>query len=311
MAAEAILLDPEFEGLLREAAAQPGSCLLKVPRPKTLKGLFERDEPISEHAAELSNLERHLVQVYRCEIAWLLRQACLIKLMEGARSRLWVCRYKTVEQEYERLSIPELRERVANVGQEGPQSPDSTIDLLEMCATDPLEESPTVAELASLSCRLEPTDDARIFAAMYMAQNGAPRASMRLLMEILRRPTTERLELSARSNLGSAYGIIGDLPSAHRCYSWVCAKDQACVGQWMSRLYFGIQLGLDQDVLESARTLDRSLRHGHPAVEEFVRAHICLRGESRWQPTRESYHTLKRVASHFGLVAGRIADVFA
>jgi hypothetical protein len=312
MTAEAILFDPEFEGLLREAAAQPGSCLLKVPRPKVLRGLFERDEPISARASELSKVERHLVQVYRCEIAWLLRQACLIKLIDGPRSRLYVCRYRTVEKEYQRLKPEQLASHVEVTRGDERQTLDirSAIELLALCTADPSGAQPTVAHLAALSCRLVPTDHARVLAAMDLSQNRSPRTAVRCLVGVLEHSTTEAIVVSAQCNLGFAYASIGDLPSAHRHYSWACRLDSSCISPWMSRLCFGLQLGLLEDVQRCSRWFDEVLPIDHPALTTFVRSHTQQRHERSWSPTRESQRLLAKLSSSLGPAAGRIADVF-
>lgn len=312
MTAEAILFDPEFEAILREAAAEPGSCLLKVPRPKLLKGLFDRSEPISDRASELSKVERHLLQVYRCEMAWLLRQACLIKLIDGPRSRLWVSRYKTADEEYERLKPEQLASRVHAARNDDHRTAEFSpvFGLLFRCTKDPTGDEPTVADLASLSCRLEPTDYARILVAMDLSHRGSPRTAVHLLLNVLERPVSEAVTVSARDTLGVAYAALGDMKSTHRSYTLSCASEHKYINAWMCRLFFGIQLGLRHDVQESSRRLEELLPMTHPALESYIRSLEQQRHEGGWNPTADSQRVLTTLRSSLGLVAGRIADVF-
>ncbi|MCA9067038.1 MAG: hypothetical protein KDA96_28440, partial [Planctomycetaceae bacterium] len=72
MSAQGIHLDPEVEGLLREIAADPGSSLLRVERPKTLRPLLEREHAAGARMAGLTNAERHLLERYRDEVGYAL-----------------------------------------------------------------------------------------------------------------------------------------------------------------------------------------------------------------------------------------------
>jgi hypothetical protein len=129
---EFITLDPEFEEVLREVAADPDSSLLRVPRPKRIRSLFDRGSAVGALEPGLTRAEQHLLQVHRNELAWLLRQACLVKLVEGPKSRLYVSRYITAERQVELMRPSTMR---------------SQLDLERGTAAGAKDEAPAIALL--------------------------------------------------------------------------------------------------------------------------------------------------------------------
>src|SRR5687768_15049447 len=82
--------DPNFEGLLREAASAPHSRLLNVERPQVFPALRSREAPVSVAMAGLSSVERELLASYRCELGLLLRQWALLSLMSDGTTSPWI-----------------------------------------------------------------------------------------------------------------------------------------------------------------------------------------------------------------------------
>jgi hypothetical protein len=165
-----MLLTPEVEALLRDIARDPNSSLLRVERPARLRPFFAREAPASPLAAGLSTPERELVRAHRAEAAFLLRQACLMKLYAGPEIEIErrLVRQVTVDKA---LEIPELGDWKARgkraLDADAPdRAPADELALLERCVNAGSLDGASVAQLAAASLRLEPADNARIYAGL-------------------------------------------------------------------------------------------------------------------------------------------------
>ena len=205
-----ITLDPEFEEILAKVAADPESALLRVPRPQRIRGLFER-EKVSEGASILSRAEKHLLQAYRSDVAGLLRDVCRMKLLDGPRSRPHVSPYKTADREHERLNPSGLAERFRREQIEAREIEGvaPAWSLLERCVGEPFGDEPTVSQLAEASIRLEPSDAARVLAAVDLIQRGAPRAALEVLHRVVAGFPEREILLHAWNDLGMSYSFTG------------------------------------------------------------------------------------------------------
>jgi len=309
---EFITLDAEFEELLREVARDPQSSLLRVPRPKRIQCLFDRGAPVGGLEQGLSSAERHLVHVYRNELAWLLRQACLVKLVEGARSQLYVNRYVREDREVDLTRPARIRERI-----DGQRPPDGTTSeaaealvLLERCVSDPLGGEPGIGILAAASFRLQRTDEARIMAAMDLAQGASPRRAIEVLADVLANHPTPSNEASAWSQVGLAYSRLMEFECARDSFRILCRLHPATAPAWLSRLTMDIQLGDVADIDDCASTLTDSLRHAPCAVRGFVESMVRLRAMNEWTPSPHAATARDEVMRRHPGVVAEVVDVF-
>lgn len=312
MSADPVVLDPEFEAVLREVAQDPDSVLLRVPRPKVVRGLYERSSPVSPRTAGLNAAERQLVQVYRCEVAWLLRQACLTKLVEGRGSRAYVNRHVLVDRDCTVLPPDELRRRVDHERAGNPEEEcREALELLALAVSDPFGQEPTIAALAAASHRLEPTNEARILAGMDLETRDAPRSAVELLGAVLDTQPGPEHEVAAWNNLGFAYGRLDDHKRESRAYRNACTDDPFLIPAYLNRLLNALLILDTQDVMTVSRTLDDRVPPDHPAVERAVMNKRMRKIEAGWLPTEQARRFSSEIKDSLGPTARRIADVFA
>ena len=306
-----LTLDPEFEAILAKVAADPDSALLRVPRPQRIVSLFER-EPARETESRFSVAERHLLHAYRSEVAGLLRDVCRMKLIEEPRSREHVSPYKPEQGRNDCRDIQDLAARVHR----GRKASENTLELepawalVEKCVGGVSTDEPTVSQLAQASLRLEPCDEARIFAAVDLMIRNAPRTAVQILRRVISEYPTADIQLHAWNNLGAAHSFAGELAKAHECYLLACSIQEERVEPWMNRLVFGIQLGLVDDACEASRAIDGLIAADHPLLLAFARSQASSRSRGAWKPSRQSGDTLSGLESRIGPSARRIALVF-
>lgn len=311
---EFVTLDPELEMILREVAADPDSPLLRVTRPQRIRGLFERGGAVSERSTLLTKAERQLVRVYRAEVAWLLRQAALVKLLEGTPGRLYADRYNyRGGGEYPLLRPNEIRDRAREIPGVGSKMDDSSsvLMLVERCAAYPLEQRPTPADLAAASLRLHPTDEARVLAAMDFSHKDSLRTAIGLLGNVLEADPLPGVATSAWSYIGLAYSRLRDYDRSHRAYMMQSGVDPDGIPGWMYRLSMSLQAGDASDAVHSAAHIDELAAHGGMHVNRFVRALAERRRAGEWTPSVDALRLSPLIRDRIGQVGGRIADALA
>ncbi len=182
-----ITLEPEVEEILREVARRPGSALLRVPRKDVARTVLERDTLLHARTAGLSSAERHLVQVYREELAFALRQAAYYQLAEGTESRNVVIDRVLVSRRDDIPSVRKVRATVSEALGEPARSAgdEDAIELLERCVGADAGGLPGAGELAAASHRLVPTNQARIYVGVDFRARGEWRSALGCLTAVL------------------------------------------------------------------------------------------------------------------------------
>lgn len=305
---ESITLDPDFEEILREVAADPDSSLLRVPRPKLIRGLFDRGEPVGAHEPGLTQAERHLVLVHRNELAWLLRQACLIKLVEGPRNKLFVSRHLSAHREVRLMSFVALEERLAAERETAGSVPggDSALDLLTAWVKNSTGDVPSVSRLAAASFRLQHTDEARVMAVSELANGSEQRSALLVLGDVLAGHPSESVRESAWSHVGFAYSKLLDFPKAQRAYQQLCQLNEQIPMGWMGRLLMSLQMGDAGGARTSADGLDIATTSHLDVVTEWTTCLLTRRAFGEWSPTREARSLSYALCDSFGEPSRRL-----
>ena len=327
MTSENLSLDPEFEAILREMASKPGSVLLRAARPGVLRSLYAREEVIRPSATELDAVERELLAVHRSETAWLLRQVCLHKLLANELSPRILNRYAT-SREYRVADAAEIARRRDELGDESglraarateagaaPRvAPNERLQeasrLIGEFVRAPRASSPSVLALATLSLRLEPTNQGRLLAAIDLVQRGSPQTAIRLALDVLDSHPTNEHAARAWECIAASHVKLGSKADAYRANCHGTRQVDAPFLMLMNRVLFAAQFGLEKDVIESARRLDEFLRPDHPALECFVSSQFESRERKDWTPSPEAVALANRVGDKVNPVAGRILNVF-
>lgn len=309
MSSEPTLLDPDFEALLRDVAADPRSSLLRVERPRMLPELFDTHASITSQKAGLTSAERHLVQVHRGEVAWLLRQACLIKLIEGPRHRRYVSPYSGPGKKVQLLSGTDM---ARNVREREECSDDleclSALELLNRCVADRAGEEPEVSELATASLRLEGSDQARLMVGLDLTNGGAPRSALRVLAHFVEGSLPDEQIAISFEYVGRAFTSIEATREAFNAYKHSTDTRAARVWSHFSRLVFSLQLGMKSEALLADDQLSDRVSHQDPAVDWYVRVLSEQRRGNEWHPTVAGAHLATELQESLSSVGRKIAN---
>jgi hypothetical protein len=258
----------------------------------------------------LTAAERQFLLKRRTEIAALLRDACLTKMLSTPRRKSIV---NTFRSPTERIVPPSESSTFANLVQMIDERTD--IDgahilakLVDLYASGLGSESPTAAELALASIWFDPTDASQILVAMDLAQRGLAEATIPLLQRIRTTTSDPAIRRSVLANLGFAFGSVGDRESAHAMYAGLC--DEPFGLAWMNRFTFGVSLGNCEDIIECSKRLEEILTAEHPWVTWFVQSQRQLRRAGEWTVSTTCTQALARSDSRLDSVAGKLATIF-
>jgi hypothetical protein len=312
MSADQAFLEPEVDALLREAAADPRSILLRVERKRAVPLLFSDESDVGPMTAGLAAIDRHLLAVHRSEVAELLRKVCLLRLMNGPRGRACVNRRPMVRGELRSPRLPDLRQQ-AEFEQESQPSTElaaTGLDLVMQVLSDPAREEPRVYELAAVSHRLQPTQEAQVLGAMDLSQRESPTTAVRLLLRVLNDRPSVATAGCVCNNLGFAWNELGDLRKAFEALGEAMRFSEELALTRLNRLALGIQLGDECAALDANRELDSLIAADHPAVTAFVETALLARNSHRWSPTYEATTLVKMIRDQLGEAGRRIADAF-
>ena len=244
-------LNPEIEALLREVAADPESCLLRLPAAEIREGVRNATLPERAGLTGLRPAERELLRTWRRETAFLLLVACYRKQVTAPQNKFRVI---PVMEKGRFPAAPQVRwTRFARVAF-GLQHEDAllrALALLGQCASSSGSRWPTVFELAAASSRLEPSNGAKNYAALEFAISGQPLTCLRMLQGLeSNHPTFTVMETT---NTALAYEQLGrhDLALARlRDGPW---PDRARFQQAFSTVLLAAQV-------RDTKTLDRWAR---------------------------------------------------
>src|SRR6187402_2481425 len=168
MSALPFTLDPEVEHILQEVARDPRSSLLRVERPKIMRGLFEREPSVGVATAGLTSAERHLVQTRRAETAYALRVMCLHALQTDSRGEHFFSRQGVFDASVLTRTISAFGRCWNAAEAEHARDLGSDAGIVRSALASTTPPSTPVLQLCALAMRLEPTDTGRIYAAQWL-----------------------------------------------------------------------------------------------------------------------------------------------
>jgi hypothetical protein len=282
-------LAPEVVALLEKIAADPESSLLHVPRERLLRYVGHPEETVSPHGSYLSKAEKHLVAAYREQAAWLLLEACVLRLKEDPLV------FSTL------APAPENLRRVAGrvwdtLGGEEPALGGVAAGTEVSCLA-----------LASASLRLAPSTLALNCLALAHQQEGQARTSLRTLHRLLDDTCPSHQRAQALENMARAHVMLQEFQEAFACDYRASLIDERKVRFIVCCLTDALQGGEERKALESAARLGR---RGED-LSHFVRGLRLGRENGTWAPTPASLQLLSRIRRHMPERSGVICDVFA
>jgi hypothetical protein len=222
--AEPMLFDARIEGLMREIAADPESSLLRVPRPARIGVVLERAPLVGIATAGLTLAEQELVRAHRGEVAYLLRKLAVVRLFESPKAAISRTRTNFASQpalEVERSKWLESAEAFAAEHPSTPEEADSGEELLLRCLRTPEEiGGVSVTAIAAAANQLEPTDQARIYAAQWLSSDeGEMDGARRILLDVLDAGASPTNAALAETNLGWIASQLREQAAACRWYA--------------------------------------------------------------------------------------------
>ena len=306
-----IRLDPAFEALLREVASDPRSSLLRIERPTKLVGLFTQEEAVRPTATGLTAAERHLLRVYRGEVAGWLRQASLQQLMEGTHTGRFLRKYRDPGRRWDQG----LR-RWDDLGRSASPYP--------RCEDEPLQtgraalrrwvrgkRSLPAYHLAALASRIEPGTKSSLIAAISMTLERRPEPARRLFRFVLDRSCSGLEKTRCWEGLAHLALDVGRLGEALEAEQSGGALGADPVGPNINLFALALKAGAEALAVRAGAMIDE---HGQ-AADSMVTASLHnwssqrLRGD--WHPTPEGRALAQRLRDRLHENGRRLADAYA
>ncbi len=303
----------EVEGLLRELAADPRSTLLRVPRPRTVQGLLERQIPIPSSATGLTVLERNLLAVHREELAFLLRQACVLRFFAEKRAGVYLSRALTTKLELRVPSVEDLRDasRPAFAASESDLGRREDLELLEACLQDNPVQPPAITQLARASQRLHPSDSAECCIGLDQVLAERFTAGRRVLEQLVARNPAPLVTSLAWANMGLSQGLQGLDHAALECYRRASQAIDDAPHAIMAWLFFAVKSCNESETLRAARRLDEAVSKDHPSLDTFVVGYSAQFRPGGFASTPACREFVIRIEDRIGPASRRIAHVLA
>ncbi len=272
--ADPILFDERIEELLREVAADPKSCLLRVPRPAQVGVVLGRRPGVGVATAGLSSAERELVALHRGELAYLLRKLAVVRLFESpkaATSRVRTCysgaaRLATDRHEW----VDAVRSKLEGLEAERPADPGR--ELLERCVYDPDSIGYLdVTDVAAAANLLDPTDQARIYAANWRGNElQRKEEAIEILTSVMEGPGSPANTSMAAANLGRVESSFGDARSACCWYRRSTESPFSTTTAALSWLTTALDSGDAAEAMAASARVDHRLDLRDPSLQAFV-----------------------------------------
>jgi len=260
--------DPNFEGLLREAAAAPHSMLLRVKRPEIFPALRTREAAVSVAMAGLSSVERELLASYRSELGLLLRQAAVSVFLSDQTARQWID--DTFGEQPHEILDPQVWARKARetleIAPTGTTEPPTFgVEYLHGLISGGLA-SASLPAIAAASLRVEAVDQPRIYTGAYMAANGQSAASLAVLSTILDGVSNPDHESSAREDMALALGRMGRYTEAADVIHKGIFLGTFRAELPLRYLFYSVLEGNSERVEQAACIVDENVAVDHPAL---------------------------------------------
>ncbi len=197
MMRDMLTLRPEIEALLREVASEPGSALLGVARGRELTAL-RAEIPVRASDSRLSRAEKHLVEVYREEVAFVLRSAAWRALATSESGRVRIVRGFVHGSS---VSVPTEREIAVQASRTMREAHGDEVGVLERLSGPGGAAGSSPALLCAMAQRLVPSANGRILAGIAFTLEGRIDAARTAFVDALAVAPTAELAAAAWENL--------------------------------------------------------------------------------------------------------------
>lgn len=285
MSPSQLIFSEELEGILRDVAKDPESILLRAPRKKSTAKLFSALGPPGPMAGGLSAAERELMRSHRDELAALLRDACWAAAQEVGRKLACLDRRDGLGHVQKPHSIAQLRSRARGALS---TSGESTISVLERLVSTDAARRPTVAELAAVSHKIQPSDHSRTCAALDLIWRDLPNESLGFSLEVAHHGTLLANRIAGWRNAGVAWEMIGQFNQALTAVRAAIDLEAGYTYSALQEYFLLLQSGNRLESIRTARVVSESMEASDPHLLAFAADLRARRLAGRWTPTNAS-----------------------
>jgi hypothetical protein len=305
-------LDPNLEEILRDIARDPRSTLFHTTPRQLALGLRNRTPRISSRQAALSSAERHLLEVYREEVAWLLYKACQRGVLENPNCSVGVHRWITRETQVVPLTpgewtthADETRRQLQSLSS-GPDSL-SILGSLDLDARFPRRP---LRGIAIASLRLIPRDETRLLYAMASIQANDNGGSLQALQLVTENHPTPLNAYAAYANRALVLWQAKLLRPALDEYQRAGRVEPGSAIASAYALCVSILLENQQQALIAATHLEDLGTTVEPGLAECIEYAGMQRRSSTHKITRQQRRIVQVIVDACPRTAGRIASVY-
>ncbi len=297
-------LDESIASLLDEALRDPRASLFRRERASEALSDGRRSDPWSARSASATLVERHLLAVHREEVGYLLRDAfCRAFTHDRANDRAYTRRFETLAEERWRQAAEAEVERAP-----GPQDPAhrALLALARSGGADPLGGL-SAAELATITLRFDPNDQARIYCAAELQSRGQHDSAAALLERVLAGHPTRVNAWCAWRNLGYNELALGRREHALEHYHTAAGIGETQPDLWGWTFALALGLGDAERARQAARYLDLLEPDVEAAWVRELRDDVARYGAVRAGDGPRARSVIGRLADQLGPVSTEVA----
>ena len=208
-----------IEQILAEIAADPKSRLLRTPSVESALSLVDQGA-VGVMAPSLTKAERYLLETHREELAFLLRERCVLRFFGDPVGCLRFHRSLTVRQELILPSASDWRRRAVRAS--GTDLDDvrsqHAVDVLTRCVEVAPGVSSGVDELAASSLKLVGSESAQFYLAANRQGGTGDTEAREMYTDLLHSTRSELVKSLCWEGIGFAYYAAGRYHDAASAY---------------------------------------------------------------------------------------------
>ncbi|MEW6074231.1 MAG: hypothetical protein AB1726_16760 [Planctomycetota bacterium] len=302
-------LDPALEEVLADIARDPRASLFHTTPRQLALGLRGHIPCVSSRQAALTAAERHLLDVHREEVAWLLYKACQHRLLREGRGALAVHEHLGNNK---RITLPTAatysrRAEAATLSSEADRTSSISIAIRRLPAH--LQDTIDPTFLALTSLRLVPRDETRIWLALCRLTQAQYAPAISMLDSVLCHHTTALNQALCHFNHAWIAWAMGRTGRAKDLYSLAAAEEELTVMPSAYRLCIAVLTTDTTLAMMTARLLDDAAWPHDPVIDECANnLHRLVKKAGSYLASEVTALALRIREAH-PAIAGRIVNV--
>lgn len=297
------ILDPDLEGVLHDLAKRGSSTLLAVRPDQIARSLYGGWEALSAGSPGLNSVERHLLEVHRDEMAWLLREA-YVRGFYADEERAWQVRYGGTL-----APTTDLEDALDGLDAVSHRDPDAA-----RCVQLIRGGAPGLA-LLEASMRFESADNTLVFMANDHVAHGKMRVAEAVARRVIeRRPSALHLALArhargvALSSLELAEDAARELMQAERLLGRCTVAGLGVELPLCVQLTVSMQLGQVEQLERAARAIGELDETADPMIRDTSAKWRSMPGGTAEQSVRIARREIMAVQDRIDPISAELID---